>query len=326
MEKFIVPDVTGEVIMDIVKILSGSPQALTSYSIHDAFPKNISQTYANRAITAACQLGLATQLNSRVEIVQKYRENTKQLGRSDLHIPFAQALTDYPPFMLYADLLTKGYSSIEAARMARGTLRIETAPEQLEQSLRRWGIYSKTVIVDKKTGAVSISFKTDRLAPELVERLEEAVRDEMKASFFVVDSMGPSTYAFFANSGISVKGMADSLLNYDNDPKGYSGKASETFELFLYRLGENSGAKMQGLKGPTQYAQALRNIGKIPSNNLLNFCQGIGALRNICRHAPDTDTGTEWTISKNGALATVLLMPVVIKAIHLNVTEGKQEF
>ena len=177
MAKFVVPDITGEAIMDIAKILASSPEPLSKSSLYDSFPTDVSQAYVNRAITATCRLGLAAESSSGLEIAQKYRDNIKRLSRSELYIALAQALTDYPPFMLYADLINKGYVSTEAAKITRGVLNVATGTQIVERSLRLWGLYSKTLEFNEKERSVQISFKVDRLAPELVKKLEEAVRD-----------------------------------------------------------------------------------------------------------------------------------------------------
>jgi hypothetical protein len=49
-------------------------------------------------------------------------------------------------------------------------------------------------------------------------------------------------------------------------------------------------------------------------------------MRNMTHHDPDKETALPWAITKEGALITTLLVPVIMRSMHHYMTERKQTF
>jgi hypothetical protein len=319
---YTVLDVSGEFIMDVAKAVSSSPQPLNKADLLRSFKK--SKTYISNAISQAVQLGLIDIQNGLYVGSMMYRDLIKRCDRSQLYLPFREALQKYPPFLLYVDFISKGYSSKDSATMTRGIFRILSQTDIVEKSFRNWGLYAKLIHVDA-SGTLSIPEAEKGLPSEYVESLLKALRAELQASIFIIETMSQQAFAYLTEKKIDIKDLADALINYEKDPKVSAYKACKTFEYFLFKLGEDVGANISACNGIIEYADAIRGQNSILKNQL-HLCHGIGGLRNMADHDPDKETGKPWIFTPQGAIISSLVVPTMIRSIYLYWKEKKQEF
>jgi len=323
--EYVIPDVSAELVMDIAKILANSATPLTRDEVAKCFEKTYSPQYIVSALTVCCQLGLAEEKDRSFTGSEKLRSDIKRAARDELYIPFQACLKNYTPFLLYVDFVSKGYDSMEAAARTRGILKARTTLENIEKSLRRWGVYSGLIEHDKKTGTLVLKIEVERFTAEYVMRLLRAFEAELKAKVFLIDMLGPDMFAYLEQKRIGLDDLTMALFDYEVDPKGAASKATQTFELFLWRLGEDAGVDVARFKGPIEIADAIRT-GKIILANHSHLCHGIGGIRNMTHHDPDKETGQPWVISKQGALLVTLLVPAAIRSLYMYFKQKKQEF
>jgi len=320
--RFTVLDVSAEFMMDVAKAVASSPHPLSKEDLIRSFKK--SRTYILNAISQALQLGLIEVQNSLYVSPEKYRDLLKRSDRSQLYIPLRQALQRYPPFLLYIDFISKGYSSEESANMTRGIFRIQSSEKIVEKSFRNWGLYARLIIVDS-SGALSIPEAEKGLPSEYVKNLIKALRAKLQASIFIVETMSQQAFVYLTEKKIEIEDLTDALINYEKDPKGSANKACQTFEHFLFKLGEDVGANVGTCNGIIEYADAIRGQNEILKNQL-HLCHGIGALRNMAHHDPDKETGKSWNFTPQGAIISSLIVPTMIRSLYLYWKEKKQEF
>jgi len=318
---FSIYDVSAEFVMDVAKAVASSPHPLNKQDLRESFSR--SGGYISNAISQCLQLGLVVQDGDYVSS-EKYRDLIKRSERSQLHLPFREALQRYPPFLLYTDFISKGYSSGESANMTRGIFRIQSSREIVEKSLRSWGIYAQ-LIERGKSGKLSIPDAEQGLPSEYVERLLKALRADLQARIFIIETMSQQAFAYVTSKGIGIDDLSDALVNYETDSKTSANKAFQNFEHFLFKLGEDIGGNMSSLNGIMQYADEIRSK-KGMLNNQLHLCHGLGGLRNMAHHDPDKETGKPWNFTPQGAIISALIVPTVIRNLYLYWAEKKQEF
>jgi len=323
--QFVITDVSPELLMDIAKVLSQSPHPLSKEDIAKSLEDRYKGSYVLTALTQSVQLGLVAKQKDLFISSEKYRDLIQRSEKLQLFLPFRVALQEFPPFLLYADFISKGYSPENAATMTRGILKIESPRDKVERALRLWGIYAQLIKTDPQSGRLFIPEAEQGLPSEYVRNLLKALQDELKAGIFMIETLSPPAYAYLTQKGISITELSKALVNYEKDSKSSANSACQSFEFFLYKLGEDVGANVTTCKGIIELANELRSKNAVLLNQM-HICHGIGGLRNVTSHTPDNETGNPWTITAQGALSSILCIPTAIRSIYLFYKEQKQEF
>jgi len=321
---FLVLDVSAEFMMDVAKAVASSPHPLSKDDLLNSFKK--SRVYVTNAISQCAQLSLVHIQNGFYVSSEKHRDLLKRAERSQLSIPLREALQRYPPFLLYIDFISKKYSSEESAIMTRGIFRIESPEKIVEKSFRTWGIFAQLITRDKDN-RLSIPELEEGLPSEYVKGLLKALKASLQASIFIIETMSQQAFAYLSEKDVGIEELTSALLNYEIDPKASANKATQTFEYFLFKVGEDVGADVKSRNGIMEYVDAIRSVRKeVILTNQLHLCHGIGALRNMSHHSPDKEIGNEWTFTPQGAIISALIVPTMIRCLYLNWKEKKQEF
>jgi len=320
--QFAVSDVSTEFMMDVAKAVASSPHPLTKKDLLNSFER--SDVYVSNAISQCLQLGLICFKDGLYISSEKYRDLIKRSDRSQLFIPLRQAIQSYPPFLIYIDFISKGYSSVESANMTTGIFRIQSPRERVERVFRNWGLQTSLIEIDASNN-LSIPEGEKGLPSEYVASLVKALTANLQASIFLIETMSPPAYAYLTEKGIGIEDLSNALINYETDSKASANKACQTFEHFLFKLGEDVGANVKGCNGIIEYADAIRGQNMILKNQW-HLCHGIGGLRNIAHHDPDRETTKPWTFTPQGAIISTILVPTMIRSIYLYWKEKKQEF
>lgn len=322
--KIAVFDVSAEFLMDIAKEVASSPHPLDKNILLNSFDKH--PTYISNAIAQCLLLGLFLERNGEYVSADKYRDLIKRSDRGQLHLVLRQALQSYPPYLIYLDFLSKGYLSDQSARMTAGIFRIQSPKEKVEKMFRNWGLQTGLISFDN-SGRLSIPEGEKGLPNEYMKSLMKALQADLQAKIFLIETMSPSAFKYLSDKDVEIDDLSDALVNYEDDPKNSANKATQVFEHFLYKFGEDIGANVKKGNGIIQYAdiiQAERNSDFLVKHKLL--CYGIGGLRLMSHHDPDKETGTPWVFTPQGALLSSILAPSMIRSIYLWWKEKKQEF
>lgn len=322
--QFTVSDVSVEFMMDVAKVVASSPHPLTKKDLLNSF--EMSDVYVSNAISQCLQLGLICIQNSQYVSSDKYRDLIKRSERSQLQIPLRQALQSYPPFLLYLDFISKGYPSDKSATMTAGIFRIPSPKEKVERAFRNWGLQTSLIIADT-SGKLSIPEAEKGLPSEYVESLMKAMRADLQAKIFLIETMSQQAFAYLTEKGINIEDLSDALVNYEKDSQTSANKACQTFEHFLFKLGEDVGVNVKTCNGIIEYADNIKGArNDVILRNQWHVCHGIGGLRNMAHHSPDKETGKEWNFTPQGAIISSLIVPTMIRSLYLYWKEKKQEF
>jgi len=326
--EYSVPAVPPGLIMDVCKFAtSASASPFTRKNLIACFQGKYQEPYINRAIQGALQLRLIEEdEQGQIRCSQRFREDIRKATKDQLNLPFRQALQDYPPFIVYADLLSKGYQSSDASAAVHGIFSTKTNSSIIDQSFRLWGVYSGVIEQDEKTKMLRLTIDTEKLMADYVKNLLESLASDFKAKIFMVDRLTNELYAYLTTKGINIQELVDALRGYESNPSESVNKGSKILESYLYKVAEDCGINVATCKGMTELADALRQ--KSPPlilKNHRNVCQGLASIRNISSHGVDPETGKPWKVNEDAALAAILLTPIIMRSIHFFINKGTQE-
>jgi hypothetical protein len=322
--QFEVFSVSAEFMMDVAKAVASSPHSLAKEDVFRSFKK--SRRYVSDALSQCLQLYLVIPQNLRYVSSGKYRDLIKRSERSQLFLPLRKALQGYPPFLLYTDFISKGYSSEDSAVMTRGIFGMQSPEKVVERALRNWGMYAKLIEADN-SGRLSMPEAEKGLPSEYVKSLLKALKADLQASIFLIETMSQHAFVYLTEKDIGMEDLSTALVNYETDPKNSANRACQTFEHFLFKFGEDIGADVSSCNGIIEYAEAIRGVNeKAVLRNQLHLCHGVGGLRNMAHHDPDKETGKVWNFTPQGAIISTLIVPTMIRSLYLHWKEKKQEF
>ncbi len=322
--QFVVSDVSAEFMMDVAKLVASSPHPLSRNDVANSF--NVSNAYISNAISQCLQLGLICAQDSHYMSTDKFRDLLKRSEKSQLLIALRQALQSYPPYLLYLDFISKGYDAKQSANMTCGIFRIQSPKEKVEKMFKKWGLQTG-IIVDNGSGKFSIPEAEKGLSLEYVDSLLKAMKADLQAKIFIIETMSQQAYAYLTQKEINIDDLSDALMGYEKDSQTSAYKACQTFEYFLFKLGEDVGVDVKTCNGVIDLADKIKGAtNDAMLKNQWHICHGVGGLRNMTHHSPDKDTGKEWSFTPQGAIISSLIVPTAIRSIYLYWKEKKQEF
>lgn len=324
--EFNITEVNAPLIMDVCKFTAYAMEPLTKEKIIECFKNKFDEAYVTRAIKAAIQLRLLAENNGFYSCSQLWREDIKKATREELKFQFRQALQDYPPFLVYADSVSKNYQTEAAANAVRGLFSISSSAAIVEKSMRLWGLYAGTIEQDPKTKRINLTIDTERLSAKYVEDLLKSLTSDFRSKIFVMDRLTNELYKYLVDKDINIQGLVDALREYEQKPDESIFNASKLFELFLFKMGEENNVNVSECKGIIELIETLRQKPPVILGNQRNICFGIGGIRNISDHGVDRETGKSWKINSDGALAAILMTPIVMRSIYLYNKKSAQEF
>ena len=98
------------------------------------------------------------------------------------------------------------------------------------------------------------------------------------------------------------------------------------FYMLGMQIGEEKNVNVSACKGVIELVEALRQKPPVILANQRNVAIGVGGIRNISDHGVDRETGKAWKINADGALASILMIPIVMRSIYMYEKNQYQEF
>jgi len=309
--EFVLHDVSSEAIMNIVKSVGSSSSELTESDIAKAMESRYKPNYVKQCLNASLQLKLLEKNGEGFQVPSIRRDEIKRSNKNDLILFFREALQRYPPFLLYADFLSTGYSSKDSTSMIRGILKIGTGLSKAEKTLRIWGTGSNLIV--HENGELKIPQAEKGLPSSYVKELLKALDSEFTAKMFIINLLSPEAYSYLNSVGLDIDDIAQALISYESDPKSAMAKALSFFENFLHKFGSDLGVKLAGKTGVNALVNELFTQNTILKNQQ-HIGNGLGGGRNISSHGVDKDTQKEWNVTPLAALSMIILVPITIRS------------
>jgi len=323
VDRFVLTDVSSEAIMNVAKVVSSAPSSMIFADIAKSLETRWKENYLKQVIIVCLQLQILQKDGQNYIVHSKYRDAVKRADKDDLTVFFREALQDYPPFLMYADFLSNGYSSQESASMARGIMQISSGLNVVEKVLRIWGTDAGLIIKDGDKFYIPKAEKG--LPANYVKDLLEALDSEFQTKMFLINTLSPEVYSCLTTLGLDITDLAKALISYEADPKQSMEKALSFFEAFLSKFGLDIGINVQGKNGVNALVNELFISKKILKNQQ-HVGNGLGGCRNISAHGVDSETGNEWNVTPQASLSSMLMIPVAIRSFYLYVKKQEQGF
>ena len=301
-----IPDASPDAIGEVVEALCES----TSLTIEEiSIYINKTQTYAKRVISAGEQLELLTVEND----VVKSTINSIDLGKASKEQRpevFKKSLIMFSPFILFAKLIMKGDNLEDSARKVKVIFKVPESTKIVESTLRRWGTYTGLLIKEKES--YRLVFTEQEIDEEYLKELIEATHDRFKAQLFIANKL--DDYAFSYLTNIEKERFIKALQKYRDEPEDAAKDASNSFESFLFRVGEEHSLDTSGFNGIEVIANSLKGSNIILEQHR-KICSYHSALRNAANHGVDRILGIPWRIESDASLELILSELTTIRSI-----------
>lgn len=322
-DRYIFVDASAEAVMNAAKVISSAATPLTFEDISKSLETRYTPGTVKQILIAGLQLGVFIKNNQSYTTSPKYGDSIKRANKDQLNTLFREALQNYPPFLLYADFISNGYSPNDSASMVRGIMQINSGQKVVEKVLRLWGISAKLIITEE--GKLRIPEAEKGLPATYVKELLKALDSELNAKMFLINILSSEVYSYIDTLGMDITDIAKAIMLYETDPKEALRKATAFFETFLHKFGDDKGIAVQGKTGVNALVNEYFNSSKILKNQQ-HLGNGLGGARNISMHGVDADTGKEWNVTPQAALSNILFVPLVIRSFYFYIQKGDQSF
>jgi hypothetical protein len=160
---------------------------------------------------------------------------------------------------------------------------------------------------------------------DYVKQLVEALEAELQAKLFTIDMLGPEVFTYLDTNGVKLDEIARALRNYEVDPKPSASRSMDIYESFVHLIAGQNGVDVSKPKGLSEWVESLKSK-KLIASNLLLLHHGLIGIRNMTHHNPDSETGKAWNITKQAALVSTLVVPIIMRTTYLYIMKKEQEF
>jgi len=119
--------------------------------------------------------------------------------------------------------------------------------------------------------------------------------------------------------------LCDGLLKFRSDPRKSVDSTGQALEDFLREIATRNGhaAEAKKMNGAGQLAALLVSTGLIHSHHQ-KVAEAVSTVRNATSHWKDKKTLAPWTITEDGAFATLVQTLTAIRSISEYTTNGRQ--
>jgi len=301
-----IPDVSPDAIAEVVESLCES-NSLTIDEI--AVYINKTPIYAKRVVSACEQLELLTLENN----IAKSTTNSLDLGKATKEQRpevFKTSLIMFSPFILFAKLIMKGDNLEDSARKVKVIFKVPESVKIIESTLRRWGTYTGLLIKEKNT--YRIKFTVQEIDEEYLKELIDATHDKFKAQMFIANKLDDTAFSYLTN--VEKERFIKALQKYREEPEDAAKDASNSFESFLFRVGEDHELETEKFIGIEVIANSLKSSNIILEQHR-KICAYHSALRNAANHGVDKTMGVPWKIESDASLELILSELTTIRSI-----------
>lgn len=320
VKKFVITDVPIEVVMHVARTINISPFPLSKDSLRKSLEQICGDSYLQRGLTTAEQLNLIKSTpDKKYAGNEEFKEDFKRAHISDFPIIARKALQRYPPFLSYINNIHSGYEADEAAVITAGVFDLKS--EISTRFFRSSGLFCGILIQKDKAISLESSSLDD---PDYIKKLRDSLRTEFEAQNLISLLLSTEVVDYFSKKSVDFTRPAKALVEISSDPKTSLYKIFEFVESCLFLLGADHGVNVKNAKGLGQIAQEFRTA-KVILSNPTSLGVGLGSLRNMTNHGPDTETGKAWNFSAESALGASLLAIRYIRSIFLFCQEKRQE-
>ena len=324
--KLTLQDISVERLMKMAKLIANADSPLTKEEIFTGFGGiDSSKKMLERAFKTCIDLKIILKTeNESFKIRPDMVSEIKNCHVSDLPILFRKFLQDFPPFLLYVNLLSQGLTQLESAGFVKALMKLGNSEKQIVAILNKWG--STSGALEKDQANVYKIPKSDKILPrQYLDKLVDSLNNEIGVKNFLIDILDRRTFTYLSEQELNLNNATKALLEHEKNPRDSMFSGLSFFEFFLRKIAKEIGVDVTKLNGVGSIIAKFEKEGIIPQA-LANVGHGVGGARVISDHGIEKKTSEVWNHTPIGSLSSVLFMVIAIKSYYLSIKQKEFSF
>lgn len=309
--------------MKMAKLAANADKLLTKEEIFLGLSSD-SSYMLERSLKTCLDLKIMVKIDQGYKIRPDMISEIRNCHVSGLAILFRTFLQDFPPFLLYVNLLSQGLTELESAGFLKTLMRLDNSEKQIVAILNKWGNTSGALEKDK-TGSYKIPASGKILPRQYLDKLVESLNNEIGVKNFLIDILDRRTFAYLSEQGLDLNNITNALLEHEQNPRNSMIGGLSFFEFFLRKIAKDLPVDVTTLNGIGTIVAKLDKEGKIPQA-LANVGHGVGGARVISDHGIEKKSSEVWTHTPIASLSSVLFMVITIKSYYLYLKHNEYSF
>lgn len=315
-------DISVEKVMKMAKLIANADNPLTKEEIFLGLSD--STNLLERSLKTCLDLKIVVKSEHAFKIRPDMVSEIRSCHVSGLPVLFRKFLQDFPPFLLYVNLLNQGLTELESAGFLKTLVKLTNSEKQIVIILKKWGSTSGALVKDKE-GNYKTPTSEKILPRQYLDKLVESLNNEIGVKNFLIDILDRRTFVYLSEQGLDLNNITKSLLEHEQDPRGSMFNGLSFFEFFLRKISKELSIDVTAINGISGIISKLEKNGKIPQS-LANTGHGIGGARVISDHGIEKKTSEVWKHTPIASLSSVLFMVIIIKSYYLYIKHNEHSF
>lgn len=315
-------DISVEKVMKMAKLIANADNPLTKEEIFLGLSD--STNLLERSLKTCLDLKIVIKSEHAFKIRPDMVSEIRSCHVSGLPVLFRKFLQDFPPFLLYVNLLNQGLTELESAGFLKTLVKLTNSEKQIVIILKKWGSTSGALVKDKE-GNYKTPTSEKILPRQYLDKLVESLNNEIGVKNFLIDILDRRTFVYLSEQGLDLNNITKSLLEHEQDPRGSMFNGLSFFEFFLRKISKELSIDVTTINGISGIISKLEKNGKIPQS-LANTGHGIGGARVISDHGIEKKTSEVWKHTPIASLSSVLFMVIIIKSYYLYIKHNEHSF
>lgn len=315
-------DISVEKVMKMAKLISNADKPLTKDEIFLGLSD--STKLLERTLKTGLDLKMVVKSNDAFKIRPDMVSEIRSCHVSGLPVLFRKFLQDFPPFLLYVNLLNQGLTELESAGFLKTLMKLTNSEKQIVMILKKWGSISGALIKDKE-GNYRTPTSEEILPRQYLDKLVESLNNDIGVKNFLIDILDRRTFVYLSEQGLDLNNITKSLLEHEQSPRDSMFNGLSFFEFFLRKITKELSVDVTAENGIGGIIAKLQKEQKIPQS-LANAGHGIGGARVISDHGIEKKTSEIWKHTPIASLSSVLFMVIIIKSYYLYIKHNEHSF
>ncbi|WOV93671.1 MAG: hypothetical protein R1F52_03315 [Candidatus Nitrosoabyssus spongiisocia] len=317
-------DISVDKVMKMAKLIANTDRDLSKEDIFMGFGSKQTKKMLERSLKTCLDLKIIVKSNNCFKIRPDMVDEIRNCHVSDLLVLFRKFLQDFPPFLLYVNLLTQGLTKSESVGFIKTLMKIDNSEKQIMLILNKWGNSSGALKKDKTGDYITLK-PTNILPRQYLDKLVESLNNEIGVKNFLIDILDGRTFTFLSEQGLDLNNITKALLEHEKNPRDSMFEGLSFFEFFLRKITKDLSIDVTKLDGIGGIVKKLEN-DKFISHSLANIGHGVGGARIISNHGVDKETSEIWKQTPIGSLSSVLFTIITIKSYYLYIKHKELSF
>lgn len=316
-------DISVDKVMKMAKLIANADKPLNKDEIFLGLASD-STRILERTLKTCLDLKITIKSEQTYKVRPDMVSEIRSCHVSGLRVLFRKILQDFPPFLLYVNLLNQGLTELESAGFLKTLVKLNNSEKQIVVILNKWGSTSGALVKDK-TGTYKIPASDKILPRQYLDKLVESLNNEIGVKNFLIDILDRRTFMYLSEQGLDLNNITKALLEHEQSPRDSMFNGLSFFEFFLRKISKELSIDVTTLNGIGSIVSKLEKDAKLPQS-LANVGYGISGARVISDHGIEKKTSEIWKHTPIASLSSVLFMVIIIKSYYLYLKHNEHSF